>query len=221
MLNENPRTLEEAYASAANSSDLRCETRDGAPRADTDLLIAAGWSQSRVGGALLRLHTEWDGAEHARVASAADFLQTAQARRPDAARAPQTAAQVKASAAQLAQHANAQQAKLLMGHLKTLAPVREQLALQLSKWKVADAHAVAIAVLRWWLAPACGACEGRKFELIPGTGRLSSKVCKCCGATGKARVPHGEPGRKLANWMDDSVAIARASMSKRLRMARS
>lgn len=221
MLNEEQRTIDEAYASAAHTSNLRCETREGSPRSDSDVLMAAAWSQSRVGGALLRLHTEWDGAEHARVTTAEDFLDSARARRPDAARAPQTASQVKTAAAQIARHANEQQAKLLMGHLKSLAPVREQLALQLLKWKVDAPHVVAIAVLRWWLAPACAACEGRKFELLPGTGRLSKKLCKPCGATGKARIPHGEDGRKLANWMDDSVGIARASMKKRLRTRRS
>lgn len=217
MLNENPRTLEEAYASATHSSDLRCETREGAPRSDSDLLIAAGWSQSRVGGALLRLHTEWDGAEHARVATGADFSQQAKARQPDAVRAPQTTAQVKAAAAQLAQRANDQQAKLLMAHLKTMGPVREQLVIQLLKWKVEDADVVAFAVLRWWLSPLCNACQGRKFELVPGTGRLSSKLCKPCGATGKARIPHGEAGRKLANFMDDCVGRARQSIANSLR----
>ncbi|RYF00882.1 MAG: hypothetical protein EOO32_05890 [Comamonadaceae bacterium] len=221
MLNENTRTLEEAYASAANSSDLRCETREGAPRADTDLLIAAGWSQSRVGGALLRLHTEWDGVEHARVASSADFMHTAAQRRNDERNVKQTSAMQKQRAQEIATRSNKQQAVLLIGHLKSLAPVREQLAVQLVKWKVQEPSAVAIAVLRWWLAPACACCQGRKFEMVSGTGRLSSKVCKACGATGKARIPCGEAGRKLANWMDDSVGIARASMTKRLRSARS
>lgn len=215
MYQDDRRTIEESYTSATSSSDLRCETRDGAPRSDTDLLIAAGWSQSRVGAALLRLHTEWDGAEHLRPAVASDFAQDAQAREPVAGR--QTPAAARAQAEKLARGHNAQQARLLLSHLKTMPSVREQLTLQLLKWGSDDAEQVAGAVLRWWLAPNCHACHGRKFEMAAGAARLSNKACKPCAATGKLRIPHGEVGRRLANWMDDSVQIARNSIGKRLR----
>lgn len=214
MYQDDRRTIEESYASATASSDLRCDTREGAPRSDTDLLIAAGWSPSRIGAALLRLHTEWDGAEHLRPATGADFAQDARAREPVAGR--QTPAAARAQAEKLAGEHNHQQAKLLMAHLKTMPVVREQLTLHLLKWKVEDAEQVAGALLRWWLAPNCHACHGRKFEVIPDTGRLSSKHCKPCGATGKLRIPHGEAGRRLANFMDDAVGIARNSIKKRL-----
>ena len=214
MYQDDRRTIEESYTSATSSSDLRCETRDGAPRSDTDLLIAAGWSQSRVGAALLRLHTEWDGAEHVRPAGAADFAQDARARHPVSQ--GQTPAAARAQAENLARGHNAQQARLLLSHLKTMPAVREQLTLQLLKWKAEDAEQVAGAVLRWWLAPNCHACHGRKFEMAAGAARLSSKACRPCAATGKLRIPHGEAGRRLANWMDDSVQIARISIGKRL-----
>lgn len=214
MLIDERRTIDESYASAMASSNLRCDTREDAPRSDTDLLTAAGWSPSRVGSALLRLHTEWDGAEHLRPATSHDFAKTARARQPEAAH--QTTAQVNTLAVKLAAKHNEQQAKLLMSRLKTMPSVREQLTLQLLKWKVEDAEQVANAILRWWLAPNCRACHGRKFEVIPDTGRLSSKQCKPCSATGKQRIPHGEVGRKLANFMDDCVQRARQSIKKRL-----
>lgn len=214
MYNDERRTIDEAYTSATSSSDLRCDTREGAPRSDTDLLIAAGWSPSRIGAALLRLHTEWDGAEHLRPATGADFAQAARARQPVAL--SQTPSMARAVAEKLAAEHNNQQAKLLMAHLKTMPVVREQMVLQLLKWKVEDAEQIAGAVLRWWLAPNCHACHGRKFEVIPDTGRLSNKHCKPCGATGKLRIPHGEVGRRLANFMDDCVGIARNSIRKRL-----
>lgn len=53
-------TLEERYISAGNSSNLRCETREDAPLGDTAVLIAAGWSPSRIGALLMRLHTKPD-----------------------------------------------------------------------------------------------------------------------------------------------------------------
>lgn len=216
MYQDDRRTIEESYASATASSDLRCDTREGAPRSDTDLLIAAGWSPSRIGAALLRLHTEWDGAEHLRPAAGADFSRAALQRPADTQKPPQTPAAARAQAEKLAADHNQQQAKLLMSHLKTMPVVREQLTLQLLKWKVEDAEQVAGALLRWWLAPNCHACHGRKFEVIPDTGRLSSKQCKPCGATGKLRIPHGEAGRRLANFMDDCVHRARQSIKKRL-----
>lgn len=219
MYQDDRRTIEESYASATASSDLRCDTREGAPRSDTDLLIAAGWSPSRIGAALLRLHTEWDGAEHLRPAAGADFSRSAQQRPADTQKLQQTPAAARSQAEKLAAEHNQQQAKLLMSHLKTMPVVREQLTLQLLKWKVEDAEQVAGALLRWWLAPNCHACQGRKFEVIPDTGRLSSKHCKPCGATGKLRIPHGEAGRRLANFMDDCVHRARQSIKKRLHPA--
>lgn len=49
------RTFEEAYASASESSDL---TLTADKRGDADVLIAAGWSESRLGGTLMRLQTK-------------------------------------------------------------------------------------------------------------------------------------------------------------------
>lgn len=49
------RTVDEGYSVAVTSSNL---TVDADRRGDADYLIAAGWNQQRIGGALLRLHTE-------------------------------------------------------------------------------------------------------------------------------------------------------------------
>ncbi len=48
-------STEEKYLVATNTSNLRVEAeRTGA----ADVIIAAGWSASRIGGALMRLHTK-------------------------------------------------------------------------------------------------------------------------------------------------------------------
>lgn len=60
MLNDEKRTVDESYAVACATSDLRVEADR---RGDADVLIAAGWSPTRIGSALLRLHTEWDRSE--------------------------------------------------------------------------------------------------------------------------------------------------------------
>ncbi len=54
--------VEERYITATNTSNLKIsQDRPGA----ADVLIAAGWSASRLGAALMRLHSEFDGAARA------------------------------------------------------------------------------------------------------------------------------------------------------------
>ena len=62
-----PPDISERYITASRSSNLRCETRDDAPIGSTGILIAAGWSPSRIGAALMRLHTKPDRAGLAQV----------------------------------------------------------------------------------------------------------------------------------------------------------
>lgn len=54
-------TVEESYSSAVTSSNLRMEVREDSPNGAAGVLIAVGWSPSRIGAALMRLHTEYDG----------------------------------------------------------------------------------------------------------------------------------------------------------------
>ena len=56
---ETKPNIEERYSSAINTSNLRVEADKGG---SADLLIAVGWSASRLGAALMRLHTEYDSA---------------------------------------------------------------------------------------------------------------------------------------------------------------
>ena len=53
------RTVDEAYSSAGNTSDLTVKAER---RSDADVLIACGMTPGLLGAALLRLHSEWDGA---------------------------------------------------------------------------------------------------------------------------------------------------------------
>ena len=57
LTNDERPGIEEQYSQAASSSNLRCEAdRRGA----SDILIASGMSGSVLGGALMRLHTEYN-----------------------------------------------------------------------------------------------------------------------------------------------------------------
>lgn len=51
------RTVDEAYSSAGNTSDLSVKAEQ---RNDADVLIAAGLAPGQLGHALMRLHGEWD-----------------------------------------------------------------------------------------------------------------------------------------------------------------
>jgi len=212
MLNDEIRTVEESYTSATASSNLRCEADR---RTDVDVLIAAGCTPGILGAALMRLHSEWDGSERMRPAVAADFVSTARQRPADSRKPVQTTAALLAAAQKMAHDHNTQQAKLLMGNLKTMPRVVGILA----EWAVMrafpDPHAMAQAAVAFWLDSNCHSCHGRGNEVIPGTPSLGRK-CKACNGTGKRKEPRGEAGRLMLSLMEDSVTRARTSMKKRL-----
>jgi Zn finger protein HypA/HybF involved in hydrogenase expression len=203
MLNDEKRGIEEMYTSAMTSSNLRVEAdRPG----DADVIIASGWNQSRIGGALLRLHTEWDSSEKPRMAAPEQFLSVGK-----------TTKEQRAHAARQAHALNLHEMGLLLGKLKALPDVRLQMTLQLLKWGSQDAEQKSAEIIRWWLSQACPACGGTKFQVVEGTNRHGSKACKVCAGTGKRAIPHGQEGRRAANWMDQCVERARASIQRRLR----
>lgn len=70
MRDESIVTIEEKYTTAINTSNLRVEADKGG---SADVLIAVGWSASRLGAALMRLHTEYEGAGLSRNPSRTDM----------------------------------------------------------------------------------------------------------------------------------------------------
>lgn len=71
MLNDERRTIEESYTSATQSSNLRCEADR---RTDVDVLIAAGCTPGILGGALMRLHSEYDRSSEKQARTATDAI---------------------------------------------------------------------------------------------------------------------------------------------------
>jgi len=53
---------------------------------------------------------------------------------------------------------------------------------------LANARVIARTVLSCWLRPACPACSGRGYTLIPGTPTLSDTACEYCGGNGVVNV---------------------------------
>lgn len=130
--------IEEMYQSASNTSNLKVEAER---RGAGDVLIAAGWSASRVGMALLRLHSEWDGSEKPpkpTKESVRALVGTYQRALPgEELKKGQKPKRLTAAEAQ--HHAAtwyAHEVAMLLGKLKALPAVREQLTLQALKWKM-------------------------------------------------------------------------------------
>ncbi len=98
-----------------------------------------------------------------------------------------------------------------------LEKVHQQVAMSASEWGIERPDVVASAVIAWWLDKVCKTCHGRKFDAIAGTPALSAIVCPACRGTGESRLPHGEAGRKLANWLDSCKSSAVDSIKRRLR----
>lgn len=203
-MTDSPVTVDEIYTTATHASNLRVHV-DADRRSQADVLIAAAWNTSRLGSALLRLHSEFDGAQHPRRLTA------------DAVKVMAQSMAGHREAVKLADHWYRNEVALMMARLKSLPEVRHQLTMQAAKWGIFQPQDVAAAVLIWWLDRQCPQCHGVKFQVIEGTPSLSHKLCKCCRGTGEARLPHMSEGRRLANHIEDCIGAARHNIRRRLR----
>ena len=68
---DRPPSIEERYLTATSTTNLRVTADRSGP---ADILIAASWSPTRVGSALIRLHGEWDSAEKRPRMSETDYI---------------------------------------------------------------------------------------------------------------------------------------------------
>lgn len=212
-MTDDPITVDQQYTSAAHSGNLRVQADR---RGDGDMMIAAGWSQSRIGMALLRLHSEYDGTPHPRKMTQSAIEVYARALRgPKVQRMTheQSMKRAQDDAAQWYQH----EMCMMLGRMKSLPSVREQLALEVSRFCFDDADDVAVAVLVWWLDKTCPVCHGQKREVIENTPVLSDTVCPVCRGSGERTIPHGDAGRRVANFIDDSLCAARVNLRGWLR----
>lgn len=209
MLIDEKRCVEEVYTSAGNSSDLRVEADR---RSDADVLIAAGLSPTRVGMALLRLHSEWDKAEKPRRPTPGAVAALAATMPKDLKEADRMH-----MARRQAQDWYMDEMAKLVNKLKSLPAVRAQLTAYVPKWGIAEAALKVPAVIAYWLDQTCPHCHGLKYQRIAGAPTLSNRACKSCGGTGIAPIPHGQEGRRVACYMDDCVSRARTALRQRLR----
>lgn len=105
---------------------------------------------------------------------------------------------------------------LLMDKLKSFRAAQEMAASVTAAWGAQEPQKLADAVIWWWLDKTCHSCDGLKFQRIAGAPVLSAKACRACQASGEARLPGGEMGKRLENYLDDLVSSARSRIRKRL-----
>lgn len=199
-MNEAP-TTQERYATATQSSSLRVQAD---VRGDADYLIAAGWCKSRLGAALMRLQSEWDGAERWGVR-----VPVRPTNRAIQAEAQVTLAKgirkittqsMEAARLKLEKRYENELAKVMRA-LKSLPEVALDLQIKLAlEGRSTD---LAAPLLLYWLDSTCRVCNGT------GIQAKSIKPCgKCREHPGLASVPGGESGKGVLHFLDDLVKAA-------------
>lgn len=87
----------------------------------------------------------------------------------------------------------------------------------------AAARSLVEVVLHWWLEGVCPHCQGRRFELVPGTQIVSATPCHLCDGRGKEPVTHRvhrrhrDASRWLADELDNMGSLVERDMAERLR----
>jgi hypothetical protein len=195
--------VEELYQSAVNTSDL---TVDVNRRGAADVLIAAGWSKSRLGQALQRLRSEWDGCSKPRKATDAEVAQFA-LEMPDRKGKPDIK-----RARGMADLGYSQAIKRRAEKIRGRSEVMEALEL----W--AAAHGVDAGLLgpalTHWIAPTCPVCDGLGERRLPDAPVLG-KTCQHCNGTGERPRPLG--ANRVLNFLKGAVGKTRHSMRNSLR----
>jgi hypothetical protein len=225
-------TIDERYTSASNTDDLTMDVQVQATQ-PADVLIAAGWSRSRLGAALQRLHSEWDGAEKPRKPTqlqidalaavwprakipSSEFPLVLSEREMSRRRVAEEKG-IPAKAARQAHDWWVHELGLLFQKLKTLPEVRERLERWARQQGIEDEKAKVAQVLSFWLDHTCRTCGGARWEVIPGTNRQSNRLCQACKGSGEMQLPHGLDGRRIEREINTSVRASADSMAAKLR----
>lgn len=213
--------IDEIYITANNSSNLRLNLDPDSPRSAADVMVAAGWSQSRVGMALLRLHSEWTACAKPRRQGRAAIEAIAATIREDDARAKAEARRRGAPcktmpsptlrAQALADRWYVSELRLLAVGLKSRHDVWAQMEIH-GKITNTPADVVAAALLHW-LSPTCPLCDGHGLRKVPDQPALSARQCHKCHGSG--HLPHPSGSARVLSYIDECCQKARQSMKKR------
>jgi hypothetical protein len=88
------------------------------------------------------------------------------------------------------------------------------------RWGLSEAQVERIAhnALLLHLNPVCPACEGRKFELIPGTPHVGERRCNFCHGTGQRPYPrrHGEKVQAVMSVLGWIQGLMEKAVARRI-----
>lgn len=195
--------IEEVYLGATVTSDLTLSVHR---RGAADVLIAAGMAPGQLGRALAHLRAEWDRCDKPRKRTKAEIaarsmLYKDKKGHPDMRRA---------TAEAIVEHASAlrKRAQSLTGRNLVIGLLTEFAA-----ERGIDPDLVSPALFHW-LAPQCGACDGRKKMHIPDTPALSEKDCIHCKGTGLWPRPYG--AQELHDHMKQCANAVRGAVKANL-----
>lgn len=202
---------------ATQSSSLRVQAD---VQGDADYLIAAGWCKSRFGAALMRLQSEWDGAER-RVPikpTKRDIIKAAQVRiesKVQAVKDKQKRIYVRSITAESMEQARERleksyqsQMSRAVAPIKTLKAAGLHLSIKLAIEGV-GVEDLPARVLMYWLDPYCNICGGT------GLQPRSERGCgKCRERPGFSPIPGGMIGRAALDYIEDCVGRANQEIRK-------
>lgn len=236
--------IEESYTSAVATSNLRVHV---ARRTDADVVIAAGMSPSRLGSALLRLHSEWDRTAKPSRLTPRRIEELAKTLAKHATKGlvesrtvvhvdgrPQNKIEMVSPLVAAVREADRwymQELGLQFQQLKTLPFVRDELvrhfqAQAMVGWKVpapfpwgkVDQVPHAVAaILQWWLDSTCRTCDGVKWKVVPGTSRTNGRACEACKGYGRASRPYHALGALILGHMNTCMTSARGDIGRKFR----
>lgn len=226
---EQRKTIDEKLALAENSGDL---SAGAGPRADVDMLIAAGGLTQKaghvLGRALIALEAEWDASEQPRAPREHDIKAMAArlpARVDITTRGPTgqtvllTMSREQAARHELESWYETERMRLI-ARLRALAPARAALTAWAQSKGMEKPGAKALGMLAWWLDHRCPKCFGTKLDPLPMGGRGSARVCKACHGLGERPLPYGQEGRALERHLIESRNNASRAMRSGVRRSR-
>lgn len=224
--NDDRPNIEEQYTSATHASSLVVNLNRSGP---ADKLMASAWSKSRLGSALLRLHSEADGMpEPVRLQDRGIELLAAEIARerckkenkgitdPGKRKVATVRDADMAEARKQAGEWYLHEQGLRLQRLKTLPEVRDQLASWAWASDIPKPLEVVAGALQWWLGHACHVCHGQRWEVFTSTNRLSQRPCEACEGTGKRVKPDGALTTMVVVYIGECIAASRESMARKL-----
>lgn len=221
--------VQEQYEVAGNTSNLRVEAEK---RGAGDVMIAGGYaagvdahvmSPTRLGMALLRLHSEWSSAaKPKRVPRRTMEILGAQIKNDDvrAQAEARRKGEKYANPGPVAPRAQAMADSWFANELRILAVGLKSRPLvweAIGPWAATKGIPTEVvgAALLHWLDHACPICDGHGLRKVPDAPALSARQCTKCNGTGHRTAPDGA-GRVLGH-LDYCLGLARGSLKQRLR----